>query len=216
MGFFEWVAAEEKRLLNWWIFTRSFAACTLTLWSLYTVIYAYKHFTVPDKSIISIVGCFMTVITIVSMRSNPTIRKWIVHHPWTMATLGSIVDGVTEYFILINPLVKFIFDAISTYLWFELWAIQGQERINAILNYSPNKRVVFRMSTDIWTSVAVLVASIIGLFVELPIVFVAWASIVCTCVSYFLSTTRFVISDIYMRNHNIPYPYLEEMEKLKK
>ena len=207
---FNWIADSRQRLLNWWIFTYTLAGFFMILWQIYTVIYAFNKFTVTDNSIITIVCGMVGLVTVTCLKTD-SIRGWAVSHPWLLALTGSLVDGVTEYFLLVDPIVKFICDAFATHMWFNIWAIQGEERYNAILNKEAKIRVKFHLNQNIGHYLSVIAASLIALFIpNIPIDWVVWMSMGTCCFCYFLTATRFVAADTYMKNHNLKYPYQEE------
>ena len=209
---FNWIAKTEDRLLRFWLLTFTSAGFFLTLWGIYTLIYAFNRFTVLDNTTITLTGGLVCLVTVTCLKTQ-TIRGWVVVHPWICAFIGSLVDGLTEYFLLTDPIVKFICDAFATYMWFQIWVIQGEERLQSILDYSANKRIRFKLNQDICRSVGIIGASLVAMFFpDIPIEWVVWLSIISCVFSYYFSACRYVAADVFMRNHGLKYPYLEKQE----
>lgn len=209
--FYDYVGSDLQRVLHWRIIVLFLDAFFRTLCSVYTIIYAYNKFTTTDESIIVLVGSILGIVTLMYVKQD-AIRGWVVHHTWTVVIMTFIVDGLTEYFILVNPLVKFVGDAIALYLWFEIWSIQIEERIQAILNHDAKRRIQFSINKSIARRIGVgLGAIVVLIFPTMPIEPVVYFSMTTCWLTTFLGGTTFKCADIYMARHNIRYPYMDKL-----
>lgn len=210
--FYNYIGDDLQRVLHWRITTIAIASFFRSLCQVYTTIYAYNQFTTTDESIIVLVGSVLGILALMYVRRD-TIRGWVVSHTWTVVTITFIIDGLTEYFLLINPLVKFICDAIAIYLWYEIWAIQIEERIQAILNTDAKRRIRFNINASMCNRVGIgLGAAVVLVVPTLPIEPVVYFSMTSCWLATFLSGTSLKCADVYMERHNIKYPYTDKID----
>ena len=181
---------------KYWILSYVFNVWQMLWTNAYTMVYAYNRFTVDDKAILVLMEAVISLVAIMFI-SRKSIRRW------------ALLDGVTEYLLLVDPLYKYMFDLISLCIFFNLWKVQNQERMNTLFS-DPVRRTNMDISINMATFVGGIIAGVMAIVFKPNIKVVVWMAIFLNSASYYISMFRFILADKYAKEHGLVYPCMRE------
>ena len=196
---------------RYWILSYVFNVWQMLWCNSYTMIYAYNRFTVDDKALLVLMEAVISLMAMLFIARKP-IRRWVNRHPVVLASIGALLDGTTEYLLLVDPLYKYSFDLISLCIFFNFWKVQNQERMNTLFS-DPVRRTNMDISINMATFVGGILAGVMAIIFKPDIVVVVWLSIFLNSTSYYISMFRFILADKYVAEHGLVYPCMREENK---
>lgn len=186
----------------WWTITVFLFSVTKSYCLMFTSMYAWHHLESADKALVDTVLAALNMAMTYVLCSQ-YFRNWVVTNKWKLAILGALVDGPTEWLLIVSPFTTWMFNAFSCAFIFSTWRIQGQVRKTAIWP-GVQERADIELHIDRAAYCGVMLGCMTAYFLPATnIVLVIAASGCLEIITYFTSTWRFEIADRYIKQNGL-------------